>query len=114
MPVISVAAIALLGAAALFLSIIFLAVMFLNHFRRQARRLGYSSMGEYLGAAPHTDEQKRDAVSLALKGMVTCVLGLLFPPFLLIGLIPLFYGARKVAWSSMGLGLVDDADQTGT
>ena len=26
-------------------------------------------------------------------------------------LIPLFYGTRKVAYSWMGLGLVDDSDQ---
>lgn len=88
-----------------------LALLFISHFRKQARRLGYHSMGEYLGAVPITDEQKRDAVSLALKGVVTCILGLLFPPFLLIGLFPLFHGARKMAWVSMGLGLVDDADQ---
>jgi hypothetical protein len=30
-------------------------------------------------------------------------------PFVLAGLIPLFYGGRKMAYSSMGLGLVDDA-----
>jgi hypothetical protein len=30
---------------------------------------------------------------------------------LLLGVFPLFYGGRKVAWASMGLGLVDDADQ---
>ena len=28
---------------------------------------------------------------------------------LLIGMFPLFYGARKIAYASMGLGLVDDA-----
>ena len=52
----------------------------------------------------------REAVDLALKGMVICLLGLLFPPFLLIGVIALYYGARKIAYSSMGLGLFDDAD----
>lgn len=86
------------------------ALLFFGHFRNQSTRLGYRSLGEYLGAVPVTDEQKRDAVSLALKGVVTCVLGLLFPPFLVIGLVPLFFGARKMAWVSMGLGLVDDAD----
>ena len=43
-----------------------------------------------------------------------CLLGLVFPPLLLIGIFPLFYGTRKVAWASMGLGLVDDAAQPGT
>ena len=65
--------------------------------RRKALRLGYPSVGEYLRAAPRSDEEKRDAVSFALTGMVLCMLGLIFPPFLLIGLLPLFYGARKVA-----------------
>ena len=46
---------------------------------------------------------------MTLKGLALCVLGLLFPPFILAGLFPLFYGGRKMAWSSMGLGLVDDA-----
>jgi len=104
------ASLILVAIAAAFLGIIIVVVMIVNGFRRQARRLGYASLGEYLGAAPHSDEEKRDAVSLALKGVVMCILGLLFPPFLLIGLFPLFYGVRKVAWSSMGLGLVDDAD----
>lgn len=76
---------------------------------KRARRLGYGSTREYLRAAPRTDEEKRDAVDLALKGLAFCVLGLLFPPFVLAGLFPLFYGGRKMAWSSMGLGLIDDA-----
>lgn len=81
--------------------------------RRRAKRLGYPSSGAYLRAAPRSDEEKRDAADLALKGLVFCVLGLLFPPFILVGLIPLFYGGRKLVYASMGLGLVDDANQTG-
>jgi hypothetical protein len=77
---------------------------------RRARRLGYPSRGAYLRAAPRSDLEKRDAADLALKGLVVCVLGLIFPPFILIGLIPLFYGGRKLAYSSMGLGLVDDPE----
>ena len=76
---------------------------------KRAKRLGYASTREYLRAAPRTDVEKRDAVDMALKGLALCVLGLLFPPFVLAGLIPLFYGGRKMAYSSMGLGLVDDA-----
>lgn len=77
--------------------------------RRIARKLGYPTLGAYLRAAPQTDEEKRAAVDLALKGMVICLLGLLMPPVLLIGMFPMFYGARKIAYASMGLGLVDDA-----
>ena len=77
--------------------------------RRVAHALGYPSLSAYLRAAPQTDEEKRAAVDLALKGLVISLLGLLMPPVLLIGLFPLFYGVRKIAYASMGLGLVDDA-----
>ena len=79
----------------------------------RTRRFGYPSTGAYLRAAPRSDEEKRDAADLALKGLVLCVLGLMFPPFILVGLVPLFYGGRKLVYASMGLGLVDDANQTG-
>ena len=107
----NVATLVIVSAAAIILAILAVVVLIAKSFGRQAQRLGYSSRGEYLAAAPITDEQKRDAVSLALKGVVICILGLVFPPFLLIGPFPLFYGLRKVAWASMGLGLVDDAEQ---
>jgi hypothetical protein len=80
---------------------------------RRAKRFGYPSTGAYLRAAPRSDAEKRDAADLALRGVAFCVLGLLFSPFVLIGLIPLFYGGRKLVYASMGLGLVDDADQPG-
>jgi hypothetical protein len=79
-------------------------------FGRRARRFGYPSTGDYLRAAPATDVEKRDAADLALRGLVLCVLGVLLPPFILVGLFPLFYGGRKLMYASMGLGLVDDAD----
>jgi hypothetical protein len=85
--------------------------LFVRLVRRRAKRFGYASTGAYLRAAPGSDAEKRDAVDLALKGLVFCVLGLLFAPFVLAGLIPLFYGGRKLVYASMGLGLVDDADQ---
>lgn len=87
-------------------------VVFLRSWRRKARAFGYPSMMTYLRAAPRTDEEKVDATNLALKGVVISLLGILFPPLLLIGLFPLFFGGRKVVYASMGLGLVDDADQT--
>lgn len=76
--------------------------------RRRAQASGYPSLGAYLRATPQTDQEKRDATDLALKGLAICLLGLLFPPLLLVGLIPFFYGARKLMYVSMGLGLVDD------
>ena len=45
-----------------------------------------------------------------MKGMATCVVGILVPPLLLIGVFPLFFGARKLIYTSMGLGLVDDGE----
>lgn len=95
----------LLGFAAV---LVVLAVK--RRYQRQARDAGYPSLGAYLRATPRSDEEKRDAVDLALKGLVVCLLGLLFPPLLLIGIFPLFYGGRKLANASMGLGLVNDAD----
>ena len=82
-------------------------------FARRAKRFAYPSTWTYLRAAPRSDAEKRDAADLALKGLVFCVLGLLLPPFVLIGLVPLFYGGRKLVYASMGLGLVDDGTERG-
>ena len=76
----------------------------------KARHYGYPSLGAYLRAAPRTDEERRDAVDLALKGLVICLVGLIFPPLVLVGLFPFFYGARKLVYASLGLGLLDDGE----
>ena len=81
--------------------------------RRRAKRFGYPTARAYLRAAPRSDAERRDAADLALKGLVFCMLGLLFAPFVLVGLVPLFYGGRKLMYASMGLGLVDDPDEPG-
>lgn len=85
--------------------------LFWVSFPRRARRFGYPGTLAYLRAAPRSDDEKRDAADLALKGMVCCLLGILFPPLVLVGLVPLFYGGRKFVYASMGLGLIDDPDQ---
>lgn len=77
---------------------------------RKVRRAGYASFWAYLAATPKTDAEKRAAADLALKGVMICFLGVLFPPLILLGVIPLYFGARKVIHVSMGLGLVDDID----
>jgi hypothetical protein len=79
----------------------------------RAKRFGYPSTRAYLRAAPRSDAEKRDAADLALRGLVCCVAGMLFAPFVLAGLVPLFYGGRKIVYASLGLGLVDDADPPG-
>ena len=75
--------------------------------RRRARRFGYASTLAYL-RAPRTDADRRDAADLAMKGLVLCLLGLIASPVVLFGLVPLFYGGRKLVYAAMGLGLVDD------
>lgn len=88
-------------------------VVFIVSVRRRAQRFGYRSTAEYLRAAPRSDAEKRDAADLVLKGLVFCLLGAILAPFVLIGLVPLFYGGRKLLYAWMGLGLVDDADELG-
>jgi hypothetical protein len=90
--------------------LVFLAAMVWRTKRQKARRLGYRSIGEYLRAVPRTDEEKQDAVDLALKGLAVCLIGVFLRPLFLIGIFPLYYGTRKVLYAFMGLGLVDDAD----
>ncbi len=87
------------------------AVLFFRDRLQKAREFGYPSLAAYLRSAPRTDEEKRDSADLALKGLILCLLGALFPPLLLLGLVPLFFGTRKVIYASMGLGLADDSDQ---
>ncbi len=88
--------------------IAFLVPLFNGQMKKATER-GYPSLWAYLRAAPRTDDEKKDAADLAMKGLVACLLGLLFPPLLLVGLFPLFYGGRKVVYASMGLGLLDDS-----
>jgi hypothetical protein len=95
----------------LFVLVVVSIFMVLRMLSRRARQFDYPSRAAYLRAAPRTDAEKRDAVDLTLRGVALCVLGVVFPPFVLAGLIPLFYGGRKVVYASMGLGLVDDPDQ---
>lgn len=52
---------------------------------------------------PQTDEEKLDAVELTLKGGVLFVLGLLFFPLIVISLVPLYYGLRKLAAIRLGM-----------
>lgn len=99
------------GILAVVLAAIAVVVRLLWVQQRKARDYGYRSMGAYLRAAPRSDEERRDAADLTLKGVVICLLGLIFPPLLLIGLFPFFYGARKLVYASMGLGLLDDAER---
>jgi len=70
--------------------------------RRRVRRRGYPGLKAYLRETPRTDAQKLEAVELTLKGVVICLLGVFFPVAVLIGLVPLYYGARKVSTFLLG------------
>ena len=78
--------------------------------RRRARRTGYSSIREYIRSVPRSDREKQDAINLVLQGLVICVLGLLIPPLVLMGIFPLLIGARKLLSALVGLGFVDDIE----
>jgi hypothetical protein len=99
-----------LGSVAAAIGIAVLAVMVSNTYRTKAENAGHAGIMAYLRAVPCSDEDKRDAVDLTLKGLMMCLVGLVFPPLLLIGVFPLFYGARKLLYALMGLGLVNDAE----
>ena len=75
--------------------------------RRRGRSVGYDELSVYLRSVPDTEEQKLDALDLALKGAVLIVLGVIFPPLIIVGLVPLYFGLRKVTMTLMGLGLPD-------
>src|SRR4051794_9714880 len=40
---------------------------------------------------------------LMLQGIVLCVLGQIFPILVLLGVVPLYYGARKLGWEFLRL-----------
>jgi len=79
----------------------------------RARQQGYPSLRVYLKSAPRSDAERRDAAHLAMAGLVYCFLGVLFAPLVLAGLVPLYYGGRKLIYAFLGLGLIDDADEPG-
>jgi hypothetical protein len=71
---------------------------------RRARLAGYASRKAYVRATPQTDAQKEEAIDLLVRGVVLCALGLLFRPLVLVGVVPLYVGGRKVlrAWFALG------------
>ncbi len=81
--------------------------------RRNAVAAGYPSVRAYLRAVPRNDEEKRQAVDLALKGVILCALGLFFPPMILVGVLPFYYGSRKLILVWLGLDLLAEIDDGG-
>jgi hypothetical protein len=78
--------------------------------RRRVMQRGYPGLLVYLRELPRTDEEKLDALELALKGAGLCILGILFPPFIVIGLVPLYYGCRKLGALRLGV-FADSCDK---
>ena len=81
--------------------------------RQNAAAAGYPGVGAYLRAVPRNDEEKRQAVDLALKGVILCTLGLFFPPMILIGVVPFYYGSRKLILVWLGLDILAEIDSSG-
>ncbi len=81
--------------------------------RGRIRRQGYPSLRAYLRELPRTDEEKLDAVELTLKGAMLCLLGLLFPPIIIIGVVPLYFGLRKLAAVQLGIKSLEADQPTG-
>lgn len=91
---------------------IFIALLWIGYalyYGSRARRFGYPSRGAYLRAVPQTDDEKREAVDQALKGLIISIVGIVFFPLLFVGLFPLYIGSRKAIYALMGLGLIDDS-----
>ena len=102
-----------LVAVPLLLILGLLALVLVTHlqWRARARRAGYRSVRAYLRAVPRTDEEKRHAVDLAARGLGWCLLGILFPPLVLVGVFPFVYGARKLFLAWLGVGIDDEPDE---
>jgi Na+/proline symporter len=96
-----------------FLPPVAVTLLFVVSWRRKAKAGGHASLMAYLRATPQSDDERRDAASMAIKGLVVCFLGLLFKPLVLIGLFPLVHGARKVLWALMGLSDLIDTQEPG-
>jgi hypothetical protein len=99
---------AVVGLVVLFVAI---PLFLLRWWRRGARRAGYPDLRSYLRAIPRTDAERRAAVEMTLRGLVLCLLGIPAPVLLLIGVFPLYYGARKVALAWLGLDMVEDGSE---
>jgi hypothetical protein len=84
--------------------VIYAALVVRRHLRRRANQFGYEGILAYLRAVPRDEAEKRDAVDLAMIGVVLCLLGFAFFLLLLIGIFPLYYGVRKLLLIAMGIG----------
>jgi hypothetical protein len=82
-------------------------LLVLHVWRTRVQRRGYPGLKAYLLEVPQTEQQKLDAIELTLKGSVICILAVIFPVLVVIGLVPLYYGARKMAAIALAVRAVD-------
>ena len=78
--------------------------------RQRARQAGYTGIFDYMRAVPRNDREKREAVNMAFRGLVLCLIGIVLTPLLLLGLPPLYYGGRKITLAMLGIDLLADDD----
>jgi thiosulfate reductase cytochrome b subunit len=84
----------------------------LRRTHRRARQAGFKRISDYMLAAPRNDQEKREAVNMAFRGLALCVIGIVLTPLLLLGVFPLYYGGRKISLALLGLDLLDEDDHT--
>ena len=87
-------------------------IFVVRRLRKNAVAAGYPGVGAYLRAVPRNDEEKRQAVDMALKGVIVCALGLFFPPMILVGVVPFYYGSRKLILVWLGLDILAEIDRS--
>ncbi len=88
--------------------------LLLRSMRRKAARMGHATVMAYLRSTPRTEDEKVDAADLLAKGLAICVLGFLFHPLLIIGIVPLYYGCRKVGSIVAGINRSSTDDDRAT
>jgi hypothetical protein len=84
----------------------------LRRTRQRALQAGYKSISEYMLAAPRNDQEKREAVDMAFRGLAICVVGILIQPLMLFGVFPLYYGGRKIILALLGMDLIVEDDDS--
>jgi len=78
--------------------------------RQRARQAGFKRVSDYMLAVPRNDQEKREAVNMAFRGLALCLVGIVFAPLLLLGVFPLYYGGRKITLALLGMDLLADDD----
>ena len=78
--------------------------------RRRALQAGYKGIMDHMRAVPRNDQEKREAVDMAFRGLALCLIGIILTPLLLLGLPSLYYGGRKITLVLLGTDLLADDD----